>query len=55
MKNIISGNYFNSQKNKDDDEIKRIIANVQNVDSEFLDMGNEENDPRKINESQRVF
>ena len=53
MKNIISGNYFNSQKNKD--EIKRLIANFQNVDSEFLDMGNEENDPRKINESQRVF
>ena len=26
VKNVISENYFNSQKNKDDDEIKRIIA-----------------------------
>jgi len=35
MKNAISENYFNSERNNDEQEINALIDNAQNIESGF--------------------
>jgi hypothetical protein len=55
IKNVISTNYFNSQRNKKDQEVNTLIDNTQNIESGFYLETDNENESRKCNESQCVF
>jgi len=54
IKNLISENYYPTNKEVDD-EIKRIQLQRQNIKSGFYLKMDNENTSRKINESERVF
>jgi hypothetical protein len=55
IKSVISINYFNSERNKDDQEINTLIDNTQNVESgSYLPIDSEVTSI-KCNDSQRVF
>jgi hypothetical protein len=55
INSVLSTNYFDSEKDTDDQEVKSLIDNAQNIKSEFyLEIDNEDNS-RKCNESQKVF
>jgi hypothetical protein len=59
IKSVISENYFNSQKNKGNQEVKALMTNTQNVESGFyLEMDNEcdhKSESLDNEEAQRVF
>jgi hypothetical protein len=55
IKSVISTNYFNSQRNKRNQEVNALIANTQNVESGFyLPMDNED-PPLECEDAQVVF
>ena len=55
IKSVISDNYFNSQRNRGNEEVNTLITKTQNIESGFyLETGNE--DPSlNYEESQRIF
>ena len=51
----MSTNYFNSQSNKDNQEVNALIDNTQNTDSGFYLETDNENESLECKDAQAVF
>jgi hypothetical protein len=55
IKSLISTNYFNSHRNKNNQEINTLIDNTQNVGSGFYHPMDNEDPPLECQDAQAVF
>ncbi len=55
IKSVLSENYFNSQRNKDNQEINTIIDNTQNIESGFYLETDNDDSPIECEDAQAVF